>query len=280
MCIGVVCTVYDNEKIYRYESGADSWLAMELVEEREHYFGKVPLIEHENNEEQQGDFEALIPLMDAYNKLQSDRVNDKEQFVDAFLFLRGPEVDAEQAADLKKERILMGSDEHSDAKYLSKIMSESDVEVLRDCLKNDIHRISMVPDLSDESFGNNLSGVAIEYKLLGFEQNILNKERSIKKSLRYRFELYNYFLNIKNSMTIIPVSEVDIIFTRNLPANNLEKAQMISHLKGTVSDETLLGQLDFISDPKEEAKIVIEQNTQRQAAITKKLQDMAEGGGY
>lgn len=243
------------------------------------YFGKVPLIEHENNEEQQGDFEALIPLMDAYNKLQSDRVNDKEQFVDAFLFLKGIEIDSEQSEELKKQRILMG-DEGADAKYLSKIMSESDIEVLRDCLKNDIHRISMVPDLSDESFGNNLSGVAIEYKLLGFEQNILNKERSIKKSLRYRFELYNYFLNIKNSMAIVPVSEVDIVFTRNLPANNLEKAQMISYLKGTVSDETLLGQLDFISDPKEEAKIVIEQNAQRQSAITKELQDMAEGGGY
>ena len=54
-----------------------------------HYFGEVPIIEYLNNKEGIGDFEQQIPLIDAYNTLMSDRINDKEQFIDALLVLYG-----------------------------------------------------------------------------------------------------------------------------------------------------------------------------------------------
>ncbi len=280
---GVVCNVYTDSMIYTYENSSDNWNNMQLTFEGEHYFGGVPLIEYNNNSEKQGDFEQLIPLIDAYNVLQSDRVNDKEQFVDAFLFLTGVEIDSEQAKQLREERILMGYD-GADAKYLSKVMSESDVQILSDNIKDDVHKFSCVPDLSDESFGNNLSGVAIKYKLMGFEQEIRNKERSIAKSLKMRFTIYNHYLNIKSLMPIVPVHRVDIVFTRNLPVNNFETAQMIEKLDGMVTQETLLGQLDFITDPLEEAELARkEQNEkfeERNIMRIRQIQDMSEGGGY
>ncbi len=83
-------------------------LHMTMTNSQHHYFGKMPMVEYRNNEEKQGDFEQMIPLIDAYNILESDRVNDKEQFVDAFLFLTGIDLDSEQAKKLREERILMG----------------------------------------------------------------------------------------------------------------------------------------------------------------------------
>lgn len=278
-CIGVMCTVYTSNMIYEYSSSQDNWKSMELENEQEHYFGAVPLIEYNNNDERQGDFEQVITLIDAYNLLQSDRVNDKEQFVEAFLFLSGIDLDTEQAKKLKKERILLGF-EGSDARYLSKVMSESDVEVLRDCLKNDIHRLSMVPDLSDESFGNNLSGVAIKYKLMGFEQAVKNKERYITKGIRRRLMLYINFLCTKGSMSQIPLHRIDVIFTRNLPVNELEISQMIQNLSGIVSNETLLEQISFISDSKEEQKLINQEREQNRLDRIKEIEDMAAGGGY
>lgn len=50
-----------------------------------HYKGEVPIIEYLNNKMGLGDFELQIPLIDAYNALMSDRVTDKEQFIDAIL---------------------------------------------------------------------------------------------------------------------------------------------------------------------------------------------------
>lgn len=264
-CKGTVCQVYTDTQIYTYKTNIDSWAGMSLKSTAHHYFGAVPLIEYRNNEERQGDFEQLISLIDAYNVLQSDRVNDKEQFVDAFLFLVNCDIDDEQARKLRRERILMGYDGAA-AEYLSKVLNEADVKVLRDDIKDDIHRLSHVPDLSDESFGNNLSGVAIKYKLLGFEQHVKNKERNFTRSLRKRFELYNKFLALKSCMQAVPTHRVDIVFTYNLPANELEVAQMISYLTGLASNETLLDQLSFVGDAKEEAELAKKEQAESQRA--------------
>ncbi len=252
---GVCCMVCDDEYMYTFVNDTASFAHMKLAEKEPHYFGAIPMVEYRNNEEMQGDFEQMISLIDAYNILESDRVNDKEQFVDAFLFLTGIDLDSEQAKKLREERILMGYD-GSTAQYLAKVMSENDVEVLRNCIKTDIHRFSMIPDLSDKTFGSNLSGVAIKYKLMGFEQHVRSKERYFAKSLKKRFELYVNFLSLKGAMEYVPIYRVNIAFTRNMPVNELEVSQMVQNLYGIASNETLLSQLSFVGDPQEEAQKV------------------------
>ena len=269
--------LYDNEFSYRFTGESDNWYAMRLEKQEINYFGGVQIIEYKNNRERQGDFEQLIPLIDAYNVLQSDRVNDKEQFVDAFLFLSGIDLDSEQAKKLREERILMGY-EGADARYLDKIMRENDIEILKNSLKEDIHRFSQVPDLSDEAFAGNLSGVAIKYKLMGFEQSTKNKERYFAKSLKKRLELYINFLSLTKSMEKIPVHKIDIAFTRNLPVNELEVSQMIQNLTGVVTNETLLTQLSFVSDPKEENEKLSKEREEKSVSRIREVEEMAAGG--
>ena len=68
-----------------------------------HYFGGVPMVEYWNNAREQGDFEPVMGLIDAYDALQSDRVNDKQQFTDAVFVLKGVGAlgidDTEEVAD-------------------------------------------------------------------------------------------------------------------------------------------------------------------------------------
>lgn len=279
MLAGFVCNVYDDSYIYNFTSSGASLQGLELQSVEPHYFGGVPIIEYQNNDDIQGDFEQLISLIDAYNLLQSDRVNDKEQFVNSILFLTGCEIDTEQAKKLMHERILMGC-EGAQAQYLSKNLNEADTKVLRDDIKDDIHRLSHVPDLSDESFGNNLSGVAIKYKLLGFEQHIKNKERYLTKALRLRFERYNHFLTVLNAMELVPTHRVDVVYTYNLPANELEISQMINNLKGFATDETLLSRLPFVTDAKEESELARKEQAQAYREKIEATQDLAQGGGY
>lgn len=260
---GTCAVVCDNAMVYTFENDADSFEHMTLTASHRHYFGALPILEYRNNEERQGDFEQLIPLIDAYNILESDRVNDKEQFVDAFLFLTGIDLDSTQAKKLREEKILMGY-EGASAEYLSKVMNENDVEVLKNALKTDIHRFSMIPDLSDRTFGSNLSGVAIKYKLMGFEQHVRNKERYFAKALKKRFELYVNFLSLKGAMEFVPIHRVDVIFTRNMPVNELEISQMIKNLEGIATNETLLSQLSFVGDAREEAMLVAREKEKAQ----------------
>ena len=230
--------------------------SLKEIRRSQHAFGDVPIIEYKNNGECLGDFEPVISLIDAYNLLQSDRVNDREQLVDAILCFIGMDFDKEQMAMLREQRALSHIPTDGDVKYLTKNVSESDADVLRQTLEKDIHKISMVPNMSDENFVGNASGVALRYKLLTFEQSTKTKERFFEKGLLERFKLYSDFLHMKSAMPEIEISDVDAVFTRNLPSNDLETAQMINYLLDVVDKETLVSRLSFVKDASEVVEAV------------------------
>ena len=194
-----------------------------------HYFGGVPLVEYWNNENEEGDFEGVLSLIDAYDVLESDRVNDKEQFVDRLLVLTGAvlEVDEkgrEPMQQLKEDHALQLPDSQARAEYLTSEMNENSVEVLRKALVEDIHKLSLVPNMSDENFASNASGVAMKYKLMGLEQITRIKEQWFAEGLRQRLKLMINFFALRG-LARIDVSDITITFSHALPANLGENAQ-------------------------------------------------------
>jgi len=210
---------------------------------REHFFGCVPMIEYWNGEDEKGDFEDVVSLIDAYDLLQSDRMNDKQQFVDALLILYGctlqtDELGRSPGRQLREDKALSLPDSDARAEWLCKQLSESDTEVLKNAIKADIHKMSLVPDLTDEHFAGNSSGVAMRYKLLGLEQLTRIKERWFREALRLRLHAYCRFMLCRGVSAPDPES-VRMIFTRSLPVNELETAQTLSALTGILPDEEL-----------------------------------------
>lgn len=90
---GYLITVYTAHWIIQYRTKTGRVLSDANLASKpkaiQHYFNGVPLIEYRNNEERQGDFEQTISLINAYNELQSDRITDKKNFVDALLVVYG-----------------------------------------------------------------------------------------------------------------------------------------------------------------------------------------------
>jgi SPP1 family phage portal protein len=208
----------------------------ERAEVEPHYFGGVPIVEYWNNEREEGDFEGVLRLIDAYDVLQSDRVNDKEQFVDRLLVLTGAVLETDERGrkpmeQLKEDHALQLPDSQSKAEYLTSEMNENSVEVLRKALREDIHKLSLVPDLSDESFASNASGVAMRYKLLGLEQLTRIKEQWFAEGLRQRLRLILHFLQLRGAPALA-VGDINITFTHALPVNLTENAQIVRDAAG------------------------------------------------
>lgn len=254
--------VYTATNISHYHS-ANLGRDLVLVDQQEHFFGAVPIVEFWNNEEQQGDFEQQLTLIDAYNLLQSDRVNDKEQLVDSILKVVGMSLgdtldDSIKSIQLLKQfKVLELPNPEASADWLTKSLNEDQVELLRKSLKNDIYESALVPCLTDEHFASNASGVAMEYKLFGLEQLAQVKERYFVQGLRERLKLYANILRVKGKA--VDVSDVEITMTRNLPTNLLEIAQLINTLDGKVSNETLISLLPFVTDVTAEQERLAEQ---------------------
>ena len=71
--------IYVDRKIKRiYKSYSKS--LQRVGNDEPHAFGDVPIICYKNNPELLGDYEPVISLIDAYNLLQSDRINDSYIF--------------------------------------------------------------------------------------------------------------------------------------------------------------------------------------------------------
>lgn len=228
-----------------------------------HYLGNVPIIEYRNNKLCIGDFEQQISLIDAYNTLMSDRVNDKEQFVESLLIIYGnrmgdDEDEVSEAMKILKKHGLLELPADGKAEYISRTLDENGMETLRKAIKEDIYTFSHVPNLTDENFVGNSSGVAMKYKLLGLDMITKEKEKYYKKGLKRRIELFCNYLNLK-AIAVNP-NLVKITFSRKLPENMSELAQMIANLKGTVSQKTLISQLDFVEDADSEIESVKAEN--------------------
>ena len=248
--------VYTEDKIFTYHAKGLSKGQMTLFEESEHYFGAVPVVEYRNNEERQGDFEQQISQFDAYNLLQSDRINESEQRVNSILFIKGFTLGTE---NLTHDSIIETTEKDSDLKWLIKEIKEADNEVLRQSLLDDIHKFSYIPSMTDEHFAGNVSGEAMKYKLFGLLQLLSIKTRYMSKSLRKRLELMRNILNTKGSN--IDISDVKITFKPNLPINTNDLASIINQLKGILPLETLIGWLPDIDDPAEQLQKLEEEQS-------------------
>ena len=248
--------VYTEDKIFTYHAKGLSKGQMTLFEESEHYFGAVPVVEYRNNEERQGDFEQQISQFDAYNLLQSDRINESEQRVNSILFIKGFTLGED---NLTHDSIIETTEKDSDLKWLIKEIKEADNEVLRKALLDDIHKFSYIPSMTDEHFAGNVSGEAMKYKLFGLLQLLSIKTRYMSKSLRKRLELMRNILNTKGSN--IDISDVKITFKPNLPINTNDLASIINQLKGILPLETLIGWLPDIDDPAEQLQKLEEEQS-------------------
>lgn len=247
---GYEAAVYTADEVLLYRGRDFSMLLRgSPVKRSPHYFGRVPMIEYWNNEDEAGDVENVLSLIDAYDVLQSDRINDQEQLVDALLIVYGARLERDEkgrtpAQQLRQDKLLYLPDRDAGAQYLVK-NTGSGAEEMRRALEKDIHKFSMIPDLSDEQFAGNASGVALKYKLLGLEQLTRMKERWFREGLKERLRCYCHFLSVKGERTPDPEA-VRMIFSRSLPENMLETAQMVKTLEGMVAEDVLLSQLPFL----------------------------------
>lgn len=244
------CEVYDDRTVTVYTYIAKDRQILEGTIQSQtmlHGFDRVPVVEFVNNSKEQGDFEPVLTLIDAYNEAVSTSIDDLKDFSDAYLMLKNMRgTDSEDIKSLKENKVLL-VDENGDAKWLIKDVNDSYSQNIKNRLNQDIHKFSLIPDMTDKEFAGNSSGVALGFKLLGLEQLGGQKEMYFKKAINKRLELVIAY----NNFNITP-QDIQKIFTRNTPKNLVEIANVVSTLVGTVSQETLLSILPFIEDAKQE----------------------------
>ena len=146
-------------------------------------------------------------------------------------------------------------DADADAQYLTKSIGDTQIQNMLQNVNDQIHKISASPDFNDDKFMAQ-SGIAMRYKLVGFENAASAIESNMKKALQRRLELISAILGLIGSTEEALWREAQITFTRNLPADLTQTVQIVNQLRGIVSQETLLTLLPFVQDVDEEMERV------------------------
>ena len=246
--------VYGNKFIRKYKS-SNAFATLSLLEEQPNYYNQVPVTVFSLNADEESIFDKIMTLQDAYNKLLSSEVDDFESFCDAYLVLKGCQADADDLVAMKQNRVLM-MDADAEASYLTKSVSDTQIENMLKNINDTIHKIANSPDFNDEKLMAQ-SGIAMRYKVIGFENVSSSIVANMTKALQKRIELICSILHLTGSDNTW--RDVQIVFTRNLPENITDTAQVINQLRGIVSDKTLLSLLPFIKDVDAEYELIQEQ---------------------
>ena len=245
----------DDDAVYEFEETSGG---LAPVSETEHYFGAVPLNFYSNNRDGTGDFEPVLTLVDAYNRLQSESVNDFELFADSYLAISGMGgTNAEDLEAIRRNRVLL-LDDGGDAKWLTKSVNDSYIENLKTRIARDIYRFSGTVDISElTGSGDVISGVAMKYRLINFENRVSVTEQHFRRGLMRRWRLIGNLYGTWGRH--FDWMSLKANFTRNLPGNYEAAAELASKLDGIISKKTLLGLLPFVENIADECERITDE---------------------
>jgi len=276
--------VYYSDKIVKYDMSGS---ALSSRKEIKHDFGRVPVIEY-GDDYQIGVFDSVKKIIDALDVVVSTDVNEVQRFEMLYMILIGDKLPSnpDKVKAMVQRRIFELSP-GAQMSYLEKHIDADFNMQLWDRLEKLIHTMSGVPDFDSKDFAAE-SGVALLYKLLGFENIASQYESQFVQGEYESIDCINAILFRQKSVfdkfkfwKANKAKQVEITLQRNLPedvAQRLTEAKLMKDLG--VSDETVFDYIPTVKDVKEELKRSEEQSQRNfdrfQANMTAKTEEETE----
>lgn len=212
----------------------------------------IPLLPFYNNCQGVGDFAMVTGLVDAYNVLLSGALDDMQSVANAFLALYGMQGTTQRDIEQANRSRILSLSEGGRAEFVVKNLNHEALGQLEVNLRRSILQLSMTPDLCDEHFAGNSSGVALQYKLWGIEQVRAAKERTFTDGLRALLAMLTEGERLLGRSVDLTGGEVT--FYKNLPQDNAALAETLLSLSPLLSRQTILENLPWVADAQEELR--------------------------
>ena len=217
----IVYSVYTKDRYFELVDG-------QVMVERANPLGMIPIVEYPANTARLGAFEIVLPLLDAINEVESNRLDDLVQYVNSFLALLGGNID-EQTYKALEEYKMLCLPEGVDAKYLSTPMSQSDIQNLADSLYEYVLTICGLPNRNGGSSTSD-TGVSVIYRdgWQTAETQMQAVELMYKKSERKFLRIVLRILaDSKGSSIKLHTRDIEIKFSRRNYEGILAKSQVL-----------------------------------------------------
>ena len=230
--------------------------ATTVIEAEDNALGEIPIIEYTYDKQRMASFETCLPLLDAINNVQSNRLDGVEQFIQSLMVLTNCSLpDGETSNDVRDKGIIeLKSDGINQAKIdiLSEQLDQSQTQILVDDLLHQVCEIAGMPFTSNTSHGtsDNVGAVYLRNGWQTADTFARNTEDLFKQSNRLFDTIFLKILKTKKLISDIDVFDIDTQFTRNEMDNLQSKVQAALGLKQLgLSPEIVLARSGISNDP-------------------------------
>ena len=255
-----VYTVYDEfDKITYIKDGS----GISEIEREPHRMGEVPVVDYQVQAGwKPAVTESLMQQQDVYNLLESGNIDDVLYNVDALLVLTGYQAGAlterpkddqgnTQASVLEElsDTQTLALEEDGKAEFISKGNTKDKIQFALETSKKQLHLEGQVVDIDEITGATGVtSGIALRLKFQTMGNAASTYTAYFEKGLRKRIDLINIINSIVNESLI---EDYKIVFTYNIPVNDLEIIKEATNLNALLDQETALSMLSFVENPKE-----------------------------
>lgn len=234
--------------------------AYELLEERENVLGEIPIVEYQYENSRMSAFEAVMPLLDAINNTESNRMDGIEQFIQSLMIFYNCQLGEDENGNQVTPQYIrqagaiflksIGQDK-ADLKILSEQLDQSQTQVLIDYMYQQVLAICGMPSTTKGGTSTSDTGTAVLYRDGWYQADTYarNTEDLFKVSNRRFDRIFTKILRDKGVVDI-GLADFELQFTRNETANLLVKTQAALNLKNLgFSPELAFGKSGVSSDP-------------------------------
>ena len=193
--------------------------------------GSEPIIEYPANNARLGAFEIVLPLLDAINNIESNRMDGIEQFVQAFVKFINCDItkeDFEALKDLGAIKVKSTDGQQADVDIVTNELNQQQTQTLKEDIYKAILSICGLPSMSDGSTSDSSNNGAVILKngWQGAETRAKDSEmmfkRSEKEMLRLVLKLCDGLADLK-----LKLKDIDMKFTRRNYDNIQSKSQVL-----------------------------------------------------
>ncbi len=210
-------------------------LATDIVKIEPNVIGKIPIVEYRYNSVDMAAFEQVLGLIDAASRLQSDRLDGVDQFIQSLIVLYNAELpDGETSDSLKQKGMILlksSGENKADIKILSEQLNQDQSQTFLDSIYDEIYSICAMPRVSKHGTTYDTTGAAVMANA-GFYQAdaaARNCEDLFKESNKYFDEIVLDILKRKGLLDL-NIADLELHFVRNESANIQSKAQAFNTL--------------------------------------------------
>lgn len=229
-------TVYTERATYTISGTAGR--AEKITHATLHNFGMISLIEYPCNPVRMGAFEVVLPLLDAINLTQSNRLDGIEQFIQAIMVFEGVDITREQFLELKDLGALKlppaMDGRTSKVYYLNEQLDQAQTQTLVDDMYQTILQIVGMPAQgnANNSDSSNNGAVIMKNGWWHAEARALETQAMWKAAETEALKIVLKICADSNALTGLKVSEVEPKFWRQNYEDLLVKTQSFASLRG------------------------------------------------